>query len=98
MNVDKVKEMMVNIVEEHNHCTAVEVAVEVTSNLHSLDHSAKPHFDFDFYEIIEELIKEGRISGLEYIVPNFEHRVKLLLFPKGTKARLLAGDNMLETN
>lgn len=91
MSVDKVKEMIVNIVEEHNHCTAAEVAVEVTSNL---DHSAEPRFDF--YEIIEELIKEGRISGLEYIVPNFEYRVKLLLFPKGTKARLLAGDSMLD--
>lgn len=86
--MDKIKDTIVRFVEDNNHCTAVEVAVEMASNF--------PEDHYDTYDVITDLIKEGRICGLEYVVPRFESKTKLLLFPKGTKAKLFAGDSVIE--
>lgn len=37
-----------------------------------------------FQEIVNEMIKEGHIIELEYILPNMDYRVKSIYFPKGT--------------
>lgn len=38
-----------------------------------------------FQEIIEELVKEGEVTELEYILPQMDYRMKSMYFPKGTK-------------
>jgi hypothetical protein len=86
--MNKIKDTIVDFVENHNHCTAVEVAVEIASTF--------PVHDYDAYDLIIDLIKEGRICGIEYVVPRFESKTKLLLFPKGTKAKLFDGDSVIK--
>lgn len=76
---DEAKKLIVEIVESVQGCKATElaanskIAIEVGSNL---------------VDLIEELIQEGELAGIEYIVPNLPDRRKLYLFPKGTKAKI----------
>jgi len=94
--MNKIKDTIVDFVEDHNHCTAVEVAVEIASTFPVDEFPTRSSGGYDVYDLIIDLIKEGRICGLEYVVPRFESKTKLLLFPKGTKARLFDGDSVIK--
>lgn len=39
----------------------------------------------EFLAVVEELIKQGEIVEVEYILPHMPYRIKSFLLPKGTK-------------
>ena len=41
--------------------------------------------DYDVIELLDELIGEGRLVEVEYVLPAMSYRVKSLLFPAGTE-------------
>jgi len=75
---NEAKNLIVKTVENLQGCKATElaanpkIAIEV-SNLN---------------ELIDELIQEGDIVAIEYIVPNMPDRIKIYLFPRGTNLKV----------
>ena len=41
--------------------------------------------DIDILELIDRLVKEGKLLEVEYILPSMSHRIKSLYFPKETR-------------
>ena len=41
-------------------------------------------------DVIEELVEDGELKSVEYIVPNLPDRIKLFLFPKGTQVKVVS--------
>lgn len=82
---NEAKNLIVKTVENLQGCKATElaanpkIAIEV-SNLN---------------ELIDELIQEGDIVAIEYIVPNMPDRIKIYLFPRGTNFKNSKSDSKI---
>lgn len=60
----------------------VDIAVECAA-AHIEDISAK-----DITDTLEQLVQQGKIIEVEYVLPSMNYRVKSIYFPKGTEVRL----------
>jgi hypothetical protein len=76
------KEKISVMVNESNGLKATELLLKVVNKypemLNVLDGS-------EIAEVLEELVKEGEIVELEYVLPHMKYRVKSIYFPRGTE-------------
>lgn len=45
--------------------------------------------DFDFPQVLDELVAEGRVVEVEYVLPTMSYRAKSFFLPAGTKVRVI---------
>lgn len=64
-------------------CKATELVVKLP------EWTRKGMYDspFDFVELIEEMVDEGTLVEVEYVLPNMQYRIKSFLLPAGTSIR-----------
>jgi len=78
--MDILKQAIINIVLNKQGCKAtelpVEIAVEHPELLSQLD---------NVIEVLDELVEEGNLVEVEYVLPNMNYRIKSVYFPKGTQ-------------
>lgn len=77
MNIETIKDTIVNVVTRIQGCKAVHLACE--TEIIKLDLG-----DRNLPDLVEELIEEGRLVEVEYILPNLSFRLKGFLLPPGT--------------
>lgn len=70
------KRLIVETVEGLQGCKATELAANKNVAI---------NIGQELNDLIEELVADGALKSVEYIVPNLPDRVKLFLFPKGTQ-------------
>jgi len=73
-----IKETVKEIVNKSQGLKAVELSMRV---LTETKYDVKSE---DIIKTIEDLVREGEIVELEYILPQMDYRIKSIYFPKGT--------------
>lgn len=78
MTRDEAKQFLVDKIISLQGCKATQLASdeEVVKELSMKDH--------DVPDLLEELVKEGRIIEIEYVLPEMTWRVKSFYLPPGT--------------
>jgi hypothetical protein len=78
MNRDEAKQFLVDKIISLQGCKATQLAAdeEVVTKL-SMN-------DIDVPDLLDELVKEGRIIEIEYVLPEMTWRVKSFYLPPGT--------------
>lgn len=82
----KVKDIILEELGD-NFKTGVELVSKVTARCFKVAHFAELNSDSVsklILDTLENMVKEGSIIELEYILPSISYRVKSLYFPKGT--------------
>ena len=77
MNKEEAKQLIIDEVTNLNGCKAIDLTVK--KNLLPLVTS-----EFSMYELIDELVSQGRLIEIEYILPIISYRAKSFLLPAGT--------------
>lgn len=77
-----IKEVLVRIVNDKQGTKATLLVVELMQELHLQNLSIDE--DVDVPNLIQELVSEGELLEIEYILPNIPYRVKSFLLPKGS--------------
>jgi hypothetical protein len=72
------KAYILSLVQTKQGVKATELAAETALAL--MDHNVP--------ELFQELVREGQMVEVEYVLPNLERRAKSFYLPKGTKVRL----------
>lgn len=73
------KDLIVKVVEDHIGIKDIELVVEVTKQ------SAETPFNIDAYErALRELVDDGDIREIEYIIPSDDYRVHRWYIPRDT--------------
>lgn len=80
-----IKERISKIVNDSTGLKSTELAVKVVCEVPDCNTNEVLH-------LIEELVKEGEIIELEYILPQINYRIKSIYFPKGTDILLKLGE------
>jgi hypothetical protein len=78
MKREEIKQVITDVVTRMQGCKATELAS---------DESLVPLPINDFPGLLEEMIKEGRLVEIEYILPHLSYRIKSFLLPPGTEVR-----------
>lgn len=76
---NKMKEAILKIIESQPGIKAVELMVKLT-----VDAKGKIEYT-EMDHSLKELINDGSIVEVEYILPSMDYRIKSLYFPKGTQ-------------
>jgi hypothetical protein len=73
------KEIVLHMVNTHPAINNVELAMKVMSQVNPAIFDVE-----DYWKRLADLIKDGEIIELEYVLPIHDYRIKSLYFPKGT--------------
>lgn len=74
------RETILALINANSGLKAVELVCKVMGVVNPLMFK-----NIEYQDTLEQLLKEGEIVELEYILPQLNYRVKSLYFPKGTK-------------
>lgn len=89
MTKEQVKDIIVSIVNRMQGCKATELACDEA--LLELPSEAKRGLlNSGVPALVDELVAEGRLVEVEYVLPNLSFRAKSYLFPTGTKVKILS--------
>jgi hypothetical protein len=80
---DEVKDIVVDLVTSCQGAKATQLAAVAVEQIAGVLEST----GYD-PEIVEELVAEGRLVEVEYILPDMDYRCKSFLLPQGTKVRV----------
>lgn len=80
MTKDQVKQLIVEAVT--GPIKAVDLVLEVMQ-----DAPINRAVSDSFGDYLDELVREGRLVEIEYVLPDMPERVKSVYFPAGTKVR-----------
>lgn len=83
MTIDELKTRIAERVFELQGCKATELYFmeELVVECRSADADSKAR---DLPAIIEEMVSEGKLVEVEYLLPNMNYRIKSFLLPAGT--------------
>jgi hypothetical protein len=85
MTKDQIKEYIVKIINDRQGCKAMELVLDHTI----LSAATEPYQGgadkFDFLELMSELIAEGKVIEIEYVLSNMNYRAKSFYLPANTK-------------
>lgn len=89
MDKDAVKKMIAEIVANIQGCKATELAVHVAQHVTNPT-TRQQIFDsnFDFPDLLQEMITEGMLVEVEYVLPSMNYRCKSFLLPAGTQVNV----------
>lgn len=77
---EDIRKAILDIVRNSNGIKNVDLALKV------LERSIPYLFESHLYgDCIQELVDEGEIMEIEYVLPHMDYRTKSMYFPKGTK-------------
>ena len=82
MNKDYLKDLVVQIVSEVQGCKATELVYEIVRRVEDADRTALLDGDYDFPDLVEEMITEGLLVEVEYVLPT--EKTNSFLLPPGT--------------
>jgi hypothetical protein len=74
------KDIILKNISENPGIKASELVVKMMNYVSE----QKLQTNFDFINVIEELIHDGYIIEVQYILPDMDYRIKSMYFPKGT--------------
>jgi hypothetical protein len=85
MNRDEAKEQITKVVEMVQGCKATELVAhpEIVPIIVEFDSG-------EYFDMIEELVSEGNLVEIEYVLPNMNFKVKSFLLPKGTTVDIVS--------
>jgi hypothetical protein len=69
--------MIVTFVTERNGCKAMDICASSEIVVNNAQHKIP--------DLIEELIDEGKLCEIEYVLPTINYRIKSFLLPKDTE-------------
>lgn len=76
MSIVNVKSKILSIVNEKSGCKALELVPQCVAEL-------RDEFDFDvFSDAIDELVSEGNIVRIRYVLESMDYREKEIYLPK----------------
>jgi len=73
--MEKIKELIINCINEHTGIKGVDLVVDVCSNEVNTE---------EYENALNELVMNGEIIEVEYTLPSMDYRVKSMYFPKET--------------
>ena len=76
MTKHEIVKVIINIVVEKGPIKLTELICELPKEV--------IQSEFDLLKLIAELIIDGNIVSIDYILPQMDYRIKTMLFPKGT--------------
>jgi hypothetical protein len=88
MTRDEVKNRLVQAVEHHQGGKVVEIIARLAEDLFDW-HDSRSVFESDVTEILDELVEEGRLIEIEYVLPNLSYTVKSFYLPAGSTVRVV---------
>lgn len=82
MTKEKLKGIILESIQNSTGMRGVELALTVLNKTMPL------YFETELYqECLGELVAEGEVIELEYVLPEMEYRTKSMFFPKGTQIK-----------
>lgn len=75
-----VKDAIRKVVSEHTGIKAVELVMEVSRQVASMD---------SYETELQQLIDDGEVIEVEYTLPHMDYRVKSIYFPKDTVIEIM---------
>jgi hypothetical protein len=80
MTKSDMKAAIVEVVTECQGCKAIELLCKLPTHARQ----GIQESSIDFPDLIEEMVAEGSLVEVEYILPNMKYRAKSFLLPPGT--------------
>ena len=77
-----VKDLILHFVGLNGAIKATDLAFQVTEAWCSQPNVPQR---IDFVAVLEQLVKDGEVVEVEYVLPSQPHRIKTVIFPKGTE-------------
>ena len=87
--IEQMKQLIVDKVNASTGIRYTELITEVWQELLNNDKPAENLSADDFHRLVDTMLKEGQVSGIEYEVPMMSYRTKMILFPAGTTLRIV---------
>ncbi|MCK9458262.1 MAG: hypothetical protein M0R80_01250 [Proteobacteria bacterium] len=84
MDKDAVKELIARIVADIQGCKATELPVHIANHVNPTVRQQVFDNNFDFPDLLQEMIAEGKLVEVEYVLPNMTYKCKSFLLPAGT--------------
>lgn len=85
---DKVKKILINLVDENPGVKATTLITKATAKYY--EEKEEGDTPSDVLESLNFLVDQKQLVEIEYVLPTMSYRVKSLYFPKGTKVRVLS--------
>jgi uncharacterized LabA/DUF88 family protein len=82
VNKDYLKDLVAKTISEVQGCKATELVPEIIRRLEDVDRKALFDGDYDLPDLVEEMITEGMLVEVEYILPT--EKTNSFLLPAGT--------------
>jgi len=84
----KLRELIKQVVTDHQGCKATEVPVLIAHVLDNIDNTTqltRSQLQWTAVpELVQDLVDKGELVEVEYVLPNMDYRIKSFLLPKGT--------------
>jgi predicted phage-related endonuclease len=78
-DLTQMQELIITIIEEKPGIKITELVA----------YFSRYKYDFIYIDTLDQMVREGHIIELEYVLPTMDYRVKSMYFPKGTKIKIL---------
>ena len=92
--MEEYKKIITDLVESNPGIKGPDLIVQCITKMHEQG-NLESHGDVDIINVINDLVKEGEVVEVEYVLPSMAYRVKSLYFPKGTEVTLVRSTKLI---